>query len=93
MTAITSCDGPGADWTEAERLEALRDAKILDTGRDPAYDDLVRIAAVVCAAPVVLISLVDETRQWFKARLGFEPSRRRAPCPSVRMPCGTVRSW
>ncbi len=74
MTAITSCNGPGTDWTEAQRLEALRDTNILDSGQDPAYDDLVRIAAIVCAAPVVLVSLVDETRQWFKARLGFDPT-------------------
>ncbi|GJD31536.1 hypothetical protein PMNALOAF_2795 [Methylobacterium adhaesivum] len=72
MTAITSCDGAQEDWTEAERLEILRDTKLLDTAPDPAYDDLIRIASVVCAAPIVLISLVDEDRQWFKARIGFD---------------------
>lgn len=72
LTATISCNGPNEDWTEAERLEALRDAKILDTEQDPAYDDLIRIAAIVCAAPIVLVSLVDEDRQWFKARIGFD---------------------
>ncbi|KAB1075354.1 PAS domain S-box protein [Methylobacterium planeticum] len=58
-------------WTEAERLAELRDLGILDSRPDPAYDDLARIAALVCATPVALVSFVDETRQWFKAEIGF----------------------
>ena len=33
-----------------------------------------RIASLVTAAPIALVSLVDESRQWFKARIGFDES-------------------
>ena len=66
---------PGAPstlkWTEAERLAELRDLRVLDSPSDPAYDDLARIAALVCATPIALVSFVDETRQWFKTEIGF----------------------
>ncbi|NTW01177.1 MAG: PAS domain S-box protein [Oscillochloris sp.] len=57
---------------EARRLAALRNYQILDTPADPDFDDLVRLAATICGAPIALISLVDAERQWFKARLGIE---------------------
>ncbi|TXM75698.1 PAS domain S-box protein [Methylobacterium sp. WL12] len=58
-------------WNEAERLAELRALRILDTEPDPAYDDLARIAALVCAVPVALIGFVDAHRQWFKAEIGY----------------------
>ena len=54
-----------------ERLSSLRRLGILDTPAEPAYDDLAHLAAIVCNAPIALISLVDEDRQWFKARVGL----------------------
>lgn len=68
-----------ADWeediviaNEAERLNALRQYKILDTDPEQAFDDLTLIAAQICGTPIALISLVDEDRQWFKSRVGVE---------------------
>jgi PAS domain S-box-containing protein len=58
-------------WSEAERLAALDSYHVLDTPPEPAFDDLTRIAAQVCAAPIALISLVAEQRQWFKAEIGL----------------------
>lgn len=57
---------------EAERLKALRQYKILDTKPEQAFDDLALIASHICATPVALITLVDEERQWFKARVGTD---------------------
>ena len=57
---------------ESERLQALRSYAILDTLAETAYDDLTQLAAYVCAAPIALVSLVDESRQWFKSRVGLE---------------------
>lgn len=57
---------------EAERLEALRLARILDTAAEKAFDDLVQMAAAVCETPIAVVSLVDESRQWFKAKVGIE---------------------
>ena len=57
---------------EAQRLESLRDYGILDTPREAAFDDLTRIAAQICGTPMALVSLVDETRQWFKSEFGLD---------------------
>jgi len=56
---------------ERERLEALRSFEILDTQAEEAFDRFTRIAAGVIGAPIALVSLVDEARQWFKSRHGL----------------------
>ncbi len=53
------------------RLAALHDVGILDTPAEESFDDIVRVAAMACDAPVALVSLIDRDRQWFKARIGF----------------------
>lgn len=57
---------------ETGRLAALRAYEILDTAPEEAFDELTRLAARVCDMPIVLVSLVDEDRQWFKSRVGLE---------------------
>lgn len=52
------------------RLWQLQQLQILDTPEEEAFDDIVKIASVLCATPVALVSLVDAHRQWFKARVG-----------------------
>lgn len=56
---------------EAERLEALRQYKILDTPSESVYDDITTIAAFICDVPIALISFVDKERQWFKSKVGL----------------------
>jgi len=57
---------------EAARLEALRQYALLETAPEQALDDLAALAAQICGTPFGLISLADEHRQWFKARVGIE---------------------
>jgi hypothetical protein len=57
---------------EAERLAALKEYHILDTGTEQSYDDITTLAAHICEVPIALISMVDEARQWFKSRVGME---------------------
>lgn len=57
---------------EARRLEALARYRVLDTPPERAFDDLALLASRICETPIALVSLVDETRQWFKARVGLE---------------------
>ena len=57
---------------EVERLRALEAYRILDTAPEPVFDDLVAVAAHICGAPMSLITLIDDSRQWFKARVGLE---------------------
>jgi hypothetical protein len=52
---------------EAARLESLHRYAILDTLPEQEFDDLSRLAALICGTPIALVSLVDENRQWFKA--------------------------
>ena len=61
-----------ADPSEKERLAALRALQVLDTPSDPALDDLVIAVRAICGTPVALVSLVDDHRQWFKARDGLD---------------------
>ncbi|WP_260604404.1 GGDEF domain-containing protein [Pandoraea apista] len=65
----------GDSPNEAERLAALRRYEILDTPPEPAFDRIVRLASYVLGAPISLVSLIDETRQWFKARQGLDVSQ------------------
>src|ERR1700722_12799481 len=68
-------DGPKLSspaWREVDRLAALEGYAIMDTAPEQEFDDLVRVAAQVCGAPIALVSLVDSERQWFKAALGIE---------------------
>ncbi|MBL8260811.1 MAG: sensor domain-containing diguanylate cyclase [Xanthomonadaceae bacterium] len=63
---------PDRPSTEDARLAALRSYAILDTAPEDAFDDLVRIASAICGVPMASVSLIDQDRQWFKARLGIE---------------------
>ncbi|MDQ2924265.1 MAG: sensor domain-containing diguanylate cyclase [Acidobacteriota bacterium] len=57
---------------ETQRLESLRRLELLDTGREPEFDELAELAAAVCATPISLLILVDEHRLWFKAAVGLD---------------------
>ena len=57
---------------EADRLAALREYGVLDSAAEPAFDDIAFLASYICGTPIALVSLVDEKRQWFKARVGTE---------------------
>lgn len=57
---------------EKERLEALESYEILDTDPDKRLDNLTKLASEICEVPISLISLIDETRQWFKSRVGLD---------------------
>jgi diguanylate cyclase (GGDEF)-like protein len=59
---------------ETARLQALRQYGILDTPAEPKFDRIVRLAARLLDMPISLVSLVDETRQWFKAKIGLDAS-------------------
>ncbi len=64
--AVRDCE-----LTRRARAEALRRYAILDTPPEQAFDDLCGIAARVCRAPIAVVNLIDETRQFFKAEIGL----------------------
>lgn len=57
---------------DAERVAALHDLHILDTGAERPFDTLTDIARIHFSIPIVAISLVDEQRQWFKSHPGVD---------------------
>ncbi|NYE59607.1 GAF domain-containing protein [Duganella sp. 1224] len=57
---------------DKERLAVLRDMLILDTPPEERFDKIVAFAAQEFDVPIALISLLDENRQWFKAKVGVD---------------------
>jgi GAF domain-containing protein len=59
---------------ETKRLRVLWQYDVLDTVPEEVFDDLTELAARICEAPIAMITLVDEKRQWFKSKVGTEVS-------------------
>ena len=57
---------------DERRLQALREMLILDTPPEERFDRVVRFASDEFDMPIVLVSLIDAKRQWFKARVGLD---------------------
>lgn len=54
------------------RLKALLECRVLDTPPEELFDKTAQLAAYLCGTPIGLIGFVDATRQWFKARVGWD---------------------
>ena len=81
-----SAGAPSAPEVEAERLAALARYHVLDTAPERAFDDVARLAAFICGAPMAFVTLVDRDRLWYKARVGTrldEAPRERSACAHV----------
>jgi GAF domain-containing protein len=65
---------------EAQRLAALFSCGVLDTAPEAAFDDVVQLASHLCEVPIALVSLVDHSRQWFKAKVGLTDSETPREC-------------
>lgn len=59
---------------EKQRLKALHAYQILDPLPEEDYDNITRIASMICQTPISLITLIDDKRQWFKSSHGLEMS-------------------
>jgi GAF domain-containing protein len=57
---------------EENRLQLLRSYGILDTEPEEEFDEITRAASMVCGTPIATITLIDESRQWFKSRVGLD---------------------
>lgn len=57
---------------ETERLCSLYKLAILDTAPEHRYDFITERVQSYFNVPIALISLIDDSRQWFKSRLGLD---------------------
>ncbi|MBK3799313.1 PAS domain S-box protein [Azospirillum brasilense] len=57
---------------ERARLDRLKSYGVLDTPPEASFDRLVRLGARHFRMPIVMVNLVDETRQWSKAGYGLD---------------------
>ncbi|MDT0685598.1 sensor histidine kinase [Autumnicola psychrophila] len=61
---------PPVPVNEEERLTALYALNILNTDPEEEFDNITELASYISGMPISLITLVDETRQWFKSKIG-----------------------
>ena len=64
---------------DSERIAALKQYRVLDTPPEFEYDALTELAAQICGCPVALLGLIDETRDWLKAKYGLPADINEAP--------------
>ncbi|CUA85150.1 MULTISPECIES: GAF domain-containing protein [Gulbenkiania] len=57
---------------EHERIATLHALGILDTGREPSFDQVTDWASNYFQVPIALVTLVDHDRQWFKSACGLD---------------------
>lgn len=62
---------PDKPVNEVNRLAALKLTQLLDTAPEPRFDRLTRLAQLALRTEVVLLSLLDANRQWFKSKQGL----------------------
>ncbi|AZP12292.1 PAS domain S-box protein [Undibacterium parvum] len=66
---------PGIPDNEVARLAELRSLCVLDTPSEERFERITRSAQLLFGVPIVLISLIDQDRQWFKSKQGLDASQ------------------
>jgi PAS domain S-box-containing protein len=59
---------------EEDRLQAVRRLGLQSAPTTVSFDRMTQLAARALATPIALISVIDETRQWFLSRRGIQLS-------------------
>ncbi|SFL39660.1 PAS domain-containing protein [Methylobacterium pseudosasicola] len=57
--------------SETARLRALESYRLLDTPRESDFDEIAEAAAELCEAPIGVVNLIGDGRQFFKAEVGL----------------------
>ena len=57
------------------RLTTLQECGLLDTPKEQRFDRLTLLAKQIFKTEIVLISLIDDRRQWFKSNQGLEATQ------------------
>ncbi|WP_022681432.1 sensor domain-containing diguanylate cyclase [Sphingobium bisphenolivorans] len=59
---------------EAGRLAALKRYEVLDTPSEASFDRITDLVRSILGVPISVVSLIDQDRQWFKAKSGLAVS-------------------
>ncbi|MBA1241928.1 sensor domain-containing phosphodiesterase [Pseudomonas japonica] len=62
---------PPMPINEAARLRRVAELCLLEGTQDPVFEDIVELVQDYFNAPIALISILEEHRQWFKASRGI----------------------
>ena len=71
---------------DGSRLEAIDQYGLADLPHDPALDDIARLAAQVCDAPIAAVAIIDRDSTSFVGRFGFDDLK----VPRRSLPCETT---
>ena len=55
-------------------IEVLEDYNLFDSEAEIEYDNITFLASKICNTSISTITLLDDKRQWFKSKIGFEHS-------------------
>jgi hypothetical protein len=82
---------PDSELGRANRLTALERARLLDSPPERPFDRLAHFTGQLLEVPVVLMSIVDRQRQFFKAQVGLsEPLKTARQSPISHSFCQWV---
>jgi hypothetical protein len=80
--------------SEVTRLKTLQSYQILDTPPEDDFDDLVRLAAQICATPIATVTFIDDLarmtlRSYVKPPHACRRLKDSTACslPRIRTPC------
>lgn len=96
MTHSTEIASPTSEASKSsdhsgERLSALYQTDLMDSGPEERFDRLTRLVAATLGVPVALVSLVDTRRQFFKSTFGLpEPWKTERETPLTHSFCQHV---
>lgn len=58
--------------SEGKRLQELAEYHLMDTPAEEDFDRLTHLASCLFDVPIVLVTLLDQDRQFFKSKIGFD---------------------
>jgi GAF domain-containing protein len=86
-----AAQAPDSELGRADRLSALERSRLLDSPPEEPFDRLAHFVGQLLDVPVVLMSIVDRKRQFFKAQVGLpEPLRATRQTPITHSFCQWV---
>ncbi len=86
--AAPASDREEPEARDAARLIAVARYGILDTTPEVDFDDLTRLASLLCGTPLAALWFTDGNRLWFKSRAGFDET---APALPASLGARTIR--